>query len=165
VRKRPERVLLFRSGRHLGTALDALAAQSPGCQVTVVATPGATAALDAAGIPAARRLIYTRTPFFQPWAFLWSRTGAKAMRGGFDRVCVLWTDPHGRGHANVDHTALLLSPRGFTAITADGQLIPRAMAPALRRELIRAAKSTVLTLVVGACVSLPARILRPLRAR
>lgn len=162
--KRPERILLFRSGRHLRTALDALAVASPGCEITVVATPGAAAALDEARIPSERRLLYDRTPFFQPWPFITSATGYQAWRQRFDRVCVLWSDPDGAGHGNVDRTALLLAPSGFTAITADGRLMPHRTAPLLRREVTRAIRSLGLGALLGLTVFLPARLLRPFRA-
>lgn len=162
--RRPERILLFRSGRHLQTALRALAAASPACDVTVVATPGGVPALDEAGIRPDRRIIYDRTPLFEPWAFLRSRAGVQASTQRFERVCVLWTDPDGTGHANVDQTALVISPRGFTAITADGRLIDRTTGAAMRREATRALRSLGLALVLGLVVFLPARVLRPFRA-
>lgn len=160
----PERVLLFRSGRHLRTALDALSARAPGCDVTVVATTAGLAALDDAGVPTERRIVYDHTPFFQPWGFLRSGVGLKIWTQRFDRVCVLWTDPDGVGHANVDQTALVVSPRGFTAITPDGQLIERRTGPVLRREAARAWRSGGLGLLLGLTVFLPARCLRPFRA-
>lgn len=161
---RPERILLFRSGRHLQAALTALAAESPGCDITVVATPGGSAALDEAGIAGPRRIIYDRTPFFQPWAFATSAAGRAAWRRRGDRVCVLWTDPDGSGHANVDRTALLLSPRGFTAITPDGRLVQRHTWPVVRREVSRAGRSLGLGALLTLFVFLPARLLRPFRA-
>ncbi len=164
MRKPPERVLLFRSGRHLRTALDALEAASPGCQVTVVATPPAVPLLDQMGIAADRRLIYERTPFFGAWPFLTSPAGAWVRRRRFDRVCVLWNDPNGTGQANVDRTAMLVSPRGFTAITADGSLIVRRTVPLLAREASRAAASLGVAALLGACLFLPARLLRPFRS-
>src|SRR5882672_10933992 len=66
----PERVLLFRSGRHLRVAIDALRAGSPGCAITVVATPAAATVLDQIGIDAAHRIIYDRSPLFRPWLFI-----------------------------------------------------------------------------------------------
>lgn len=161
---RPERILLFRSGRHLRTALDALAAAAPGSTVTVVATPGGVPALDEAGVPQAQRILYDRTAFFQPWAFLTSAAGLRVLRQRFDRVCVLWTDPDGTGHANVDRTALVVSPRGFTAITADGRLIVHATGPVMRREIGRALTSLGLGALLALFVFLPARVLRPFRA-
>lgn len=161
--KPPERILLLRSGRHLRRALDALALDSPGCEVTVVGTPAAVVALDEAKVPPARRLLYERTPFFQPWPFITSATGQQAWRQRFDRVCVLWSDPDGVGHANVDRTALLLSPGGFTAITADGRLLEHRTASLMRRELSRAIRSLGLAALLGLTVFLPARLLRPFR--
>lgn len=157
---RPERILLFRSGRHLDAALAALAAASPGCEVTVAATSSGVTALDDAGIPAGQRLIYTRTPFFQPSPFVQSGLWLRAVRQRFDRVCVLWTDPDGIGHGNVDRTALLVSPSGFTAITPDGRLVERRTARVLGREAIRAAVSVGLLTLLGVSVFLPARALR-----
>jgi hypothetical protein len=159
MRTPPERILLFRSGRHLQVALDALRADSPSCEVTVVATPAAAAVLDQVGIDAARRITYDRTPFFRPVPFITSAAGACALAGRFDRVCVLWNDPEGAGQANVDYTALTVAPFGFTAITADGTLIPRRSGANLRRELARAAASVAVAAVLGLCLFLPARVL------
>jgi hypothetical protein len=159
----PERILLFRSGRHLRVGLDALRADSPGCEITVVATPGAEPVLDQNGIGPAHRIIYTRTPFFRPWPFITSAAGARAIAGRFDRVCVLWNDPEGTGQANVDQTALLVSPRGFTSITADGALLVHATRPLFVRELTRAAASVGVAAALGLCLFLPARLLRPFR--
>jgi hypothetical protein len=159
----PERILLFRSGRHLRVALDALRADAPGCEVTVVATPAAVSVFDQIGIDAGHRIIYDRTPFFRPWPFITSAAGARAIRGRFDRVCVLWNDPDGSGQANVDQTALVISPRGFTAITADGALIVHRTGPLVVREINRAVSSIGVAAVLGLCLFLPARLLRPFR--
>ncbi len=155
----PERILLFRSGRHLQVAIDALRADSPSCEVTVVATPAVAEVLDQLGIDDARRIIYDRTPFFRPVPFITSAAGACALAGHFDRVCVLWNDPEGAGQANVDYTALTVSPFGFTAITADGTLIPRRGGANLCRELVRAAASVAVAAVLGLCLFVPARVL------
>jgi hypothetical protein len=163
MRRPPERILLFRSGRHLRVALDALAADSAGCEITVVATPAAAAALDQIGIDAAHRIIYDRTPFFRAWPFLTSAAAARAFAGRFDRVCVLWNDPDGSGQTNVDHTALVVSPRGFTAITADGALIVHQTGPLLVRELRRTVRSVGVATALGLCLFLPARLLRMFR--
>lgn len=161
----PERILLFRSGRHLQVAIDALRAESPSCEVTVVATPAATAVLDQCGIEASQRITYDRTPFFRPIPFITSAAGVCALAGRFDRVCVLWNDPEGAGQANVDYTALTVAPFGFTAITADGTLIPRRSGANLRRELARAVASVAVAVVLGVCLFLPARVLAAGHAR
>jgi hypothetical protein len=160
---RPERILLFRSGRHLGTALEALRADSPNCEITVIATPAAVPALAQQGIDASHRILYDRTPFFHPWPFITSGAGVTAVAGRFDRVCVLWNDPEGAGQVNVDHTALAVSPFGFTAITADGSLIENGTAGIVRREARRAASSIGVALALELFLFLPARILRPFR--
>jgi hypothetical protein len=159
----PERVLLFRSGRHLRVAIDALRADSPGCAITVVATPAAATILDQIGIDAAHRIIYDRSPLFRPWLFITSAAGARALTRRFDRVCVLWNDPDGCGQANVDQTALLVSPRGFTAITADGTLIVHKTWPLFVREITRAVRSIGVVVALGLCLFLPAHLLRPFR--
>jgi hypothetical protein len=155
----PERILLFRSGRHLQTAIAALRAASPGCEITVVARTEAAAALDQAGIAPALRLVYDRTPFFQPWPFITSPAGRRALAGRFDRVCVLWNGPDGDGQANVDYTALTVSPLGYTAITPDGTLLARRTAATLRREAARAALSLAVGAFLGVTLFLPARLL------
>lgn len=160
---RPDRVLLFRSGRHLGVALDAIRAASPGCDITVVATPGVLPLLEQAGLDEEHRILYDRTPFFQPLAFITSGAGVRALTGRFDRVCVLWNDPEGTGQANVDQTALLVKPSGFTAITADGTLLAHRTAPLVIRESRRAIASVALGAMLLVGLFLPARILRLVR--
>lgn len=158
----PERILLFRSGRHLGVALAALRRDSPGCDIAVVTTPAGVPALDEAGIPHDRRVIYDRAPAFQPVAFARSRA-ARVLWHRYDRVCVLWSTLDGAGHANVDRTALLVSPSGFTAVTADGQLVVRRTWPVVRREATRAVRSSALLVGLALLVFLPARALRAFR--
>lgn len=160
MRTLPERILLFRSGRHLDVALDALRSHAPGCEITVVATPPGMAAVEAAGIPADRRFAYSATPFFEPGAFIRSGLWWHALRLRFDRVCVLWSDPTGTGHGNVDRTALLVCPWRFSAITADGRVLEHRTAHLLRRELQRAATSVCVMAVLGTFVYLPAGALR-----
>jgi hypothetical protein len=159
MRTPPERILLFRSGRHLQVALDALREDSPSCEVTVVAMPVAATLLDQCGIDEARRIMYDRSPFFRPVPFITSAAGVCALRGRFNRVCVLWNDPEGAGQANVDYTALTVAPFGFTAITADGTLIPRRSGANLRRELARAVSSLAVAATLGLLLFLPARVL------
>ena len=137
--RQPERILLLRSGRHVQVAVDALRRQSPDCKVTVVSMPAGK--------------------FFRPLPFLFSADGAHAWSGRFDRVCVLWNDPNGAGQSNVDHTAMCVSPLGFTAITADGTLIPRRTTANVTRELGRATASIGVALVLGLFLFLPARII------
>lgn len=158
MRTRPERILLFRSGRHLQVALDTLRTRVPGCEVTVVATPPGNAALDAAGVDAAHRLIHDATPFFTPWSFLRSATWRAAVRGRYDRVCVLWNDPDGAGQSNVDYTALTVAPLGFTAITPDGLAIPRRSGTNLGRIAARAAVSVAVGGLISIALWLPAGI-------
>lgn len=161
--ERRERILVFRSGRHLHTAIAALRSDSPACDITVVATPSGSAALDDAGIPDNRRVTYDRASSFQPWPFVFSSAAARVMAQRFDRVCVLWNDPEGTGMGNVDRTALLVAPGGFTAITADGRLVTHRSWPVVRREAARAVRSIALMLGLGFFVFLPARVVRSLR--
>lgn len=159
MRGRPERILLFRSGRHLQVALAALRAASPACEITVVARPDAAVALDQAGVDDAHRIPYDRTPFFQPLPFITSHAGRRAVGGRFDRVCVLWNGPDGAGQANVDYTALTVSPLGFTAITPDGTLLARRTSANLGREAARAVMSVAVAAFLGLTLFLPARML------
>jgi hypothetical protein len=59
----------------------------------------------------------------------------------------------------VDYTALMVSPRGFTAITPDGMLHRRHSAANLRREAGRAAMSLAVAALLGLTLFLPARLL------
>jgi hypothetical protein len=160
---RPERVLLFRSGRHLHVAMEALRADAPDCEITVVATPAAIPVLDQLGIEAERRIIYNRTPFFRPWPFLNSGCWRRVV-GRFDRVCVLWNDPLGSGAGNVDHTAMLVAPSGFVAITPDGSLVTHRSLSIALRELRRGLASVGVALALGLLLFFPARLLRPFRS-
>ena len=111
----PESVLLIRSGRHLGVALGALATASPGCRVTVLATPGIErAAVEADERVRRRLLIYDSRPRFEPMALLRSGLVLSLWRQRFDRVAVLWPDRTGTGQSNVDRSALLVAPRAST---------------------------------------------------
>lgn len=158
MRRRPERVLVFRSGRHLQLAIAALRVDSPSCEITVVARPEAAAALDQCGIDDAHRISYDCTPFFRPLSFITSRAGLRALTGRYDRVCVLWNDPDGAGQANVDYTAMTVSLLGFTAITPDGAIISRRSGANLRREVARAAISLAVGAFLGLALFLPARL-------
>jgi hypothetical protein len=68
----------------------------------------------------------------------------------FNRVAVLWNDPDGSGQGNVDRTAFLLAPRGFVAITPDGGIVERRIAPQLRREARRAVLSAWVAVMLAA---------------
>lgn len=162
---RRKRILLFRSGRHLETALEVLRASAPNCAITVVTTPAGIAAATAAGIPSDQQWTYLRTPFFQPWPFVRSGLWLQAARRRFDQVCVLWNDPEGVGHANVDRTALLVSPSGFTVVTPDGRVVERRSSRVLFQEAVRATRSVCLMLLLGVLVFLPARALRAMGVR
>lgn len=155
---RPERVLLLRSGRHLGLALSSLQARWPGCEVAVVGTAGSESAIADAGVPEGRTFIYRGRPRFTPLAFACSSTGAAARYWRFDRVAVLWNDPDGTGQGNVDRTALLLAPLGFLAVTPDGGITERRVTPQVRREIRRAVTSVAAAVVLGA-LYIPALIL------
>ena len=159
----PECVLLVRSGRHLGVALDALAAASPGCRVTVLATPGIERAAVQADDRVQRLLIYDSRPRFQPMALLRSGLVLSLWRQRFDRVAVLWPDRAGTGQSNVDRSALLVAPRGFDAITPDGTIVPRHTTSQVTRELLRAACSCGVLAVLGLLLYLPAALAAAVR--
>ncbi|HWI16189.1 MAG TPA: hypothetical protein VNT81_00470 [Vicinamibacterales bacterium] len=160
----PEHILLFRSGRHLGTALDRLREAYPDCDITVVTTPAAVPALEAHGIDASHRIVFDKAPFFSPWAFLTSDAGAEVRRRRFDRVCVLWHDQEGTGQSNVDRTALTVSPLRFTAITPDGTLAEQWPGAALVREAVRGVASVALGAAIVTLLFVPARIARAIRS-
>jgi hypothetical protein len=147
---RSPRILLLRSGRHLSTALAALEAFAPGCEVAVIGTPGSERSIEQTGVPPERTFIYTLRSRFTPLAFLVSRTSIAARLWRFDHVAVLWNDPGGHGQGNVDRTALVLDPRGFLAITPDGRVIRRSWVPQIRRELQRAVASVMTAIALGA---------------
>jgi hypothetical protein len=155
---RPERIVLLRSGRHLQVALSALQARWPGCRVAVVGTAGTERAIAQAGVAAADIFIYTLRQRFSSKAFFFSPTAVALRIWGFDRVAVLWNDPGGAGQANVDRTALWMAPRGFLAITPDGQVIDRPAGRELRRAVRRAATSLLVAPILAA-LYLPALIL------
>ena len=146
---RPDRILVLRTGRHLTVALNALGTRWPGCEVAVVGTPGSEPAIAQTGVPSTRTFVYDAAPTFQPAAFRFSHTARAARRWGFDRVAVLWNDPSGTGQGNVDRTAFWLAPRGFVAVTPDGQLVDRSLWPQVSREARRAVVSLLAAPVLG----------------
>lgn len=162
--KPPERILLFRSGRHIGTALTRLREVYPGCDVTIVTTPPAVRALELAGVDPAHLIVYDRAPVFSPTTFFFSAAGAEARRRDFDRICVLWHDQDGTGQSNVDRTALTVSPFGFTAITPDGTMTDQFPGVALVREVARAAASIAVGAAIVTFLLVPARIARAIRS-
>ncbi len=163
MRRQPERILLIRSGRHLAVALDVLRRAHPGCHVWVIATPGAESALAAAGIGADDAFVYDAAAKFDAWPLLTSGLYFRALARGYDRVAVLWQDPDGLDRANVDRTALLLSPSGFEAITPDGQLFSRSVSAIVSRQARIAARSIATLAVLGALLYGPALVARLFR--
>ncbi len=160
---RPERILLLRSGRHLSVAIDVLRRAYPGCHVRAIVTPGTEAALANEGIGPADYFIYDARPQFDAWPLVTSGLYFRALGRGYDRVAVLWLDPDGSARANVDRTALLLSPAGFDAITPDGQLLHRRAWTMAAREARRAILSLATLACLGALLYGPARIARLLK--
>ncbi|MEW6320991.1 MAG: hypothetical protein AB1635_07870 [Acidobacteriota bacterium] len=161
--RRPERIVLLRSGRHLSVALGALGARWPGCHVTVVATAGTEAAVEAAGVARADTLVYEGRPRFEPGGLLATGIAWRLWRRGYDRVAVLWLDPYGSDRSNVDRSALLLSPRGFAAVTPDGRLFERRTTATIRREAGRAARSLAVAAGLALFAYAPAAIVRAYR--
>lgn len=159
----PERILLFRSGRHVQTAIAALRSRWPGCEIAVVGTAGSQLALAEAGVAERNTFIYTKRPRFSPLAFFFSTTAMAVRLWRFDRVAILWNDPDGAGQGNVDRTAFLLAPRGFIAITPDGGIVERSVTPQIRRETRRAVRSLGVALVLGA-LYLPAFVMGRVKA-
>ena len=159
---RSERILLVRSGRHLRTAMDVLAARYPGAHIGVVGTTGSEAALAQAGIAPADCFVY-RAPRIEPAAFFFSRTALAMRRWRYDRVAILWNDPEGQGQGNVDRTALAISPRGYLAITPDGTIVERSLMPQVRTECVRVAASLAVGAVLGMFLYLPAAIVQLVR--
>lgn len=146
---RPDRILVLRTGRHLGVAVAALGARWPGCEIAVVGTPGSEAAIAQAGVLPAHTFVYDAAPTFQPAAFRFSRAARAAQRWGFDRVAVLWNDPSGSGQGNVDRTAFWLAPRGFVAVTPDGRMVDRSLWPHVWRQTRRTVVSLAAAPVLG----------------
>jgi hypothetical protein len=154
------RVLVFRSGRHLHTALRRLDDLYPGAEVTVVTQPGTERLLDEIGAPPERRLFYRGAPRFTPSTFLRSGLAGRVWADRFDLVAVLWADPEGREFSNVNRTALVASPSGFVAVTPDGSLLPQRTASLILRELRRAVRSIATLAVIGLLALAPAAVLR-----
>ncbi len=165
MRRRPEHVVLLRTGRHMAVALDVLARTYPGCQVSVVATPGTLDTLTRAAVAPDDIFIYSARPRFDCWPLLTSGLFARLRWRGFDRVVVLWLDPDGGDRPNVTRAALLLAPGGFDAITPDGRLWRQSIGPFVRREAHRAAWSIGVALVLALALYLPAHLARLVRGR
>jgi hypothetical protein len=160
MRRESTRIVLLRSGRHLGVAIDALSRRFPGCRIAVVGTPGAQPAIEQAGIAASDVFVFSRARF-QPLAFLFSRTALAVRRWRYDQVAILWNDPDGQGQGNVDRTALTMSPRGYLAVTPDGTVVERALLPQLRTEAVRAMASVGVASALGLLLYVPALVFGP----
>lgn len=154
------KVALLRSGRHLHVGVRTLRGRWPDCRLMVVSQPGAESVLDELGIPQEDRFIYSRKKIFTPLSVALSPVGVRLRSLGFDRVAVLWNDPDGKGHENVSRTALLLSPRGFLAITPDGSVVEQDIWHLLKRETQRAFCSIAAFCVIQLFLCLPAALLR-----
>jgi SAM-dependent methyltransferase len=111
-------ILLFRSGRHLQPAVDALRVTYPEHRVVVVTQPATETHLAEAGVNAADSLVYGGRRF-SPLRFAFSRAGWRAWRTGASRVAMLWNDDAGKGHINVALTGALLR-QPLVAVTPDG---------------------------------------------
>lgn len=162
---RPERIVLLRSGRHLQVALSALRGAFPASAVTVVATTGTRDAVEAAGVAADDCVMYDGRPRFDPAGLLATGVAWTLWRRGYDRVAVLWLDPDGTDRSNVDRTALLLAPLGFTAVTPDGHLYERRSATLLGRELRRALTSVAVSTALALAAYGPARVASAFRRK
>jgi hypothetical protein len=68
---------------------------------------------DLITLPAGTRITVT--------SLLFSRWGWRVLRWRPDAVVIQWWHPAGHGHEAVDRAALLLQPRGFHVVTADGR--------------------------------------------
>ncbi len=154
----PDRIVLIRSGRHLQVALDVLRREYPGCEVTVIATPGTDAARLQAGIDERHWVIFDRGAKFDAWPMIRSGLAARLWARGFDRAAVLWQDPDGSDRANVDRAASVLAPRGFDAVTPDGTLIRRRTSSFIARELAGALASIATAAVLWLALYLPALV-------
>lgn len=161
--RRPERILLIRSGRHLQVAIDVLRRTYPVCAVAVIATPGTEGARVQAGIAPPDWLIYDAAPHFDAWPMMRGGLAARAWMRGFDRVAVLWQDPDGTDRANVDRAAFVLAPRGFDAITPDGALIRRQTSTVIRRQAATLWWSAATAVVLAAALYAPAAALSAMR--
>lgn len=152
-------ILLFRSARHLHTALQALRRTFPDARITVVSNAGSEDVLDRAGVGDASRVVGEWT-HLSPRVLLGTEAGRSLWRRRRDLVAVLWLDQDGRGYGNVARAALCLSPRGFLVITPDGALTWHAGLRGLAREAGAAARSLVATVLVHALITIPAFFLR-----
>jgi hypothetical protein len=157
------RILLIRSGRHLRLAIGALRTAFPGCEIGVVGTAGSEGAIATAGIAPYDAFIYTKRPRLQPLSFFFSTTALRVRRWRYDQVAILWNDPEGTGQGNVDRTALVMSPRGFLAITPDGTIVERSPWPQIHTEVRRTVASIGVGAALGALLYLPAAVLAAFR--
>jgi hypothetical protein len=153
-------IVLLRSGRHLHVAVQSLRNLWPDCRVLVVSQPGTDLLLDQLQIQPEDRFIFDKKKFFSPLSLARSHAGKQLRSREYDDVAVLWTDPEGKGHANVDRTAMLLSPRGFVAITPDGSVIRRETWPTIKREVLRGACSIMAYGIIHLFLLLPSAFLR-----
>lgn len=155
-------VVLFRSGRHVRVAIDALRGRFPGARVVVVGQPASEASLVEAGVAPDDRIIY-QGGFFGPWRFYVSAAGRAVRRLRGSRIAMLWYNPDGIGMTNVIHTALVLSPRGYLAITPDGSVIDRSPLAIAGTEAVRALLSAGTLAAMAVLLYGPAAVARLLK--
>jgi len=93
------RVLVLRTSRFAGVAVDRVTADWPGAEVVLVAPEGVRITIS---------------------SLLTSTWGWQALSWRPDIVVVQWWNQLGRGHEAVDRAALLLQPRGFHVVMEDG---------------------------------------------
>jgi SAM-dependent methyltransferase len=128
-------VLLFRSGRHLGSAVTALRTAFPAARLVVIAQPGSERELQQAGVPERDWIAYTAGRFALV-RFLVSSAFWQALALRPWRVALLWNDPHGWGLSNVTRTSMLAGlGRRPIAVTPDGALHRFRWSSSLRERL------------------------------
>jgi hypothetical protein len=116
--------------------------------------------LDRLGIDGSQRIIYRTRKFLSPFTFFFSEAGRRLRQEGFVEVAVLWNDQEGLGQANVNRTALLLSPKGFLAVSPDGMIHRQRTLATLEHEARRTIYSMGALVLIFVSLRIPAALLR-----
>lgn len=125
---KPVRVLILRTSRFMGLAVEWARREWPGATIRVVHQPGTEDELRAAGIGVTDRIRMRPHDRITALALWSSRWGWAAWWWRPDHVVVQWWNIDGRGHAAADRAALLLQSRGFHVVMEDrsSQWMPRS---------------------------------------
>jgi hypothetical protein len=147
--QRHARVLVLRSSRFVAAAIDAARRRWPDAEIRVAYQAGSGAEIEQGGLSPEPGLALAPGRRLGLWTVLTSRVGWRLLAWNPDEVVLQWWYEDGVGHRAVERAALLLQPRGFHAVLADGRWFTVAGAECISRFL-----RTGLGRILGAAIVL-----------